>query len=365
LSSFVWTIFAVSFWDNNLAVSPFYLNFAIVFIFGLLFGYLFWKYDLLTVIIAQFVVIGAMHIVPLITNEVPFYFYSGLASIGLFSIPLLIMVIGFIKNELFQYEPDTTPAHIRRITDRVRMARELEIAQQVQMKLLPKESPQIADFDIAGICIPAREVGGDYYDFIPIGKDKLGIVIGDVSGKGVPAAIYMTLTKGIFQSHAEEDISPKDVLVKVNSLMYRSIERGSFVSIFYAILDITNKKLIYVRAGHNPAIHLKRENSDFALLQSDGIAVGLEKGEIFLDVIREQELLLESGDLIVLYTDGFSEAMNQDRDEYGEDRLIQVVENNKGDTAKNIIDAICTDVNSFVADYAQHDDMTMVVLKVG
>lgn len=364
IASFFWELYAIWFWDINLHFSPIYLNFVLALLVGIFFSYIFWKYDLLTVMIANFVVIGVMKTVPMVTSSADSIFYSGLASMALLGIPLIFMVRGFIKKEIFEYHPDTTPAHIKRITERERMAKELEIARQVQMRLLPKESPNIPGCDIAGICIPAKEVGGDYYDFIMMHERQVGIVIGDVSGKGVPAAIYMTLTKGIFQSHAEEHISPRDVLVKVNGLMYRTIERGSFVSMFYAILDVKNLTLRYSRAGHNPAIYIQRSNGHFSMLEPEGIALGLEEGAVFTQVIREQEIKLKKGDLLIFYTDGFTEAMNKHLEEYGEERLLKVIKANEEKPAKEIIEAVCRDVQSFVKDYPQHDDMTMVVVKI-
>lgn len=245
-----------------------------------------------------------------------------------------------------------------------RMSKELEIAHQVQMRLLPKESPKFPGFDIAGICIPAKEVGGDYYDYINFGDKKLGIAIGDVSGKGVPAAIYMTLTKGVLQSQAEGDMAPKDVLTKVNQLMYQSIERGSFVSMFYAVLDTVESKFVCSRAGHNPAIHFRSSNGDYTFVQPAGIALGLEKGKIFGDVIQDEEIKLVKGDLIVFYTDGFTEAMNTQRYDYGEKRLLNIVRENRNQNVRELIEAVCQDIKEFAQGHPQHDDMTMVAVKV-
>lgn len=345
-------------------LNPLYLELLLLFVLGLFFGALFWKYDLLTVLVANFVFFGVLQAIPIVTNTAPYLFYSGVVGLALLFVPVPFIIIGYLRKETFAYEADTTPAHIKRISERVRMAKELEIARQVQMKLLPKTSPNLAGCDVAGFCIPAKEVGGDYYDFIPLGEQRLGIAIGDVSGKGVPAAIYMTLTKGVFQSHAEVDVSPKKVLTKVNSLMYRSIERGSFVSMFYAIIDLVAMKMVYARAGHNPAIYFNRSKNLFDALEPAGIALGLERGEVFSQVIREQELPLQSGDLFVFYTDGFSEAMNRDQQQYSEERLYATIRDAAGDTAQNIIHAIYLDVKAFTHDYPQHDDMTMVVVKI-
>lgn len=248
--------------------------------------------------------------------------------------------------------------------ERERMSRELEIAHQVQMSLLPKESPKLSGFDIAGLCIPAEEVGGDYYDFIHLRDNKLGIAVGDVSGKGVPAAIYMTLTKGVIQSHAEEMASPREVLSKINSFMYQSIERKAFISMFYTVLDTKARKVICSRAGHNPGMHFKNGKGDFSWIEPSGIALGLEEGDVFSDVIHEQEIDLEPGDLLVFHTDGFNEAMNKHNDEYGEERLLDIIQKNKNKTSRELIDAVKHDVHTFTESHPQHDDMTMVTVKV-
>ena len=363
ITSVFWAVFSFIFWDFNIAISPIYLNLVIAFIIGLFFSYIFWKYDVLTVMITNFLVIAVMKTIPLITSESESIFMSGIFSLLLAALPLVFMVRGFMKKEVFEYKPETTPGHIKRISERERLQKELEIAHQVQMRLLPKESPSIPGCDIAGICIPAKEVGGDYYDFIMMSDKNVGMVIGDVSGKGVPAAIYMTLTKGIFQSHAEENVSPKDVLVKVNSLMYRTIERGSFVSMFYAVLDMERLTLRYARAGHNPAIYLHGAGES-KMLQPQGIGLGLEEGDVFQRVIVEEEITLSKGDLLVFYTDGFTEAMNKNLEEYGEERFFEVVRENEHKSSREIIESVYQDVKSFVKEFPQHDDMTMVVARV-
>ena len=280
------------------------------------------------------------------------------------ALPLLMGVVGVVRRQRFEFTIETMPRHIRRISERERMAKELEIARNVQMSLLPKTDPSIPGCDIAGVCIPAREVGGDYYDYVLFEDGRLGITIGDVSGKGVPAAIYMTLTKGILQSHAEDNISPRNVLVKVNSLMYRSIERNSFVSMFYAILDMKRATIRFARAGQCPMILMYRVGGESSMISPKGMALGLEMGKVFESVLEEDELPLESGQVMVFYTDGFTEAMNATNEEFGEERLLAAVTRHNGEPAHRIIEAVCAEVAAFTGDTPQHDDMTMVVVKI-
>ncbi len=364
LSSAIFALIAFPVWDLLISLEPITLTFLLAFINGLLFSFIFWRYDLLTAMFANYTLIGSLGVLVLMSNPSNSLQRMGWFSLVLLLAPVLLIIRGYLKRESFSYEPDTMPDHIRRITERERMAKELEIARQVQTHLLPKTSPSLPGCDIAGFCLPAKEVGGDYYDFISMDANKLGIAIGDVSGKGVPAAIYMTLTKGVFQSNAEINSSPKAVLTKVNSLLYRTIERGLFVSMFYAIIDMQQKTMTYARAGHNPAIYFSRSGDRFDLLESSGLALGLEKGTVFNEIIKEQQIALQVGDLLVFYTDGFTEAMNKNHHEFSEERLLQVIDHYKDKSSQEIIAAIYQKVRTFVQDYPQHDDMTIVVAKI-
>jgi serine phosphatase RsbU (regulator of sigma subunit) len=248
--------------------------------------------------------------------------------------------------------------------ERERLAKELEIAQQIQNRLFPHENPKIPGFDVAGKCIPAREVGGDYYDFIPDKQGKWGIVIGDVSGKGLPASIYMTLTKGVFQSHANENIHPKDLLSRINRFMYESIERNVFITLYFAILDPTNHQFTLARAGHLPALHYQQQNAKLALIESKGIGVGLENGEIFDQTIDSVNITLSPGDWIIFYTDGFTEAMNSAKQQYGEERLFQIIKEHLDASSELMISNIIENIQQFTAGAEMHDDMTMIAIKV-
>ncbi len=253
--------------------------------------------------------------------------------------------------------------NIQSEVERERIARELEIGQEVQKKLLPSLNIDIPGFDLAGFCLPAKEIGGDYYDIINGLDNKLGIIIGDVSGKGLPAAIYMTLTKGILQACVSDNLSPAEALSKANQLIYQIIERGFFVSVFFALLDYNSKKVVFSRAGHNPLIHYNKNTNEINTFQPGGIALGLEKGSHFRSEIEEAELQLNSGDILVFYTDGFSEAMNDQQEEFGEDRLLDIIKKHNEESAPSIIDRIHEQVMDFTGDTPRHDDMTMMILK--
>ncbi len=360
---FCFTTFVV--WELPFGFLRFTESYIILALFGLLFSYLFMKYDLLTTLTANFVIIGFNEAIPLLTSTGDGFAATQWLSVLLLATPLCIALTGFVKRGRFEFTPATMPTHIQRISERERMAKELEIARRVQMSLLPKTNPTAEGYDISGICIPALEVGGDYYDFVNLGGRQIGIAIGDVSGKGVPAAIYMTLTKGILQSHAEDNVSPKTVLSKVNSLMYRTIDRNSFVSMFYAILDPEKKIIRFARAGQCPVIVTQGAGKQDMLLTPKGMALGLEMGKVFDAVLEEQEVQLHAGEVLVFYTDGFTEAMTESGDEFGEQRLTTSLAHHRHKSATEIIKGICIDVEKFTNGHPQHDDMTMVVVKVG
>ena len=333
------------------------------FIVGLIQGYVFWRHGLLAAMAAMIFFTGVNQAGVLLSSEAMFFSSNALAGVLLLAGMLLVGLIALKRGEEFEYTPEDEPAHIRRIKERVRLQKELEIAHRVQLGLLPKTNPNVAGFDIAGVCMPALEVGGDYFDFVDLHEGNLGIAVGDVSGKGIPAAIYMTLTKGILQSHAGEDPSPKHVLSKVNNLMYRTIERNWYVSMFYAVLDSRRRLLRFARAGHNPGIVFRTGESQARLLQTAGIGLGLDAGEKFNRTLVEGELQMSPGDTLVLYTDGFTEAMNRDTEEFGEERFFELLQRHKHSTASELVNHIFNAVKEFAGDHPQHDDMTLVVLK--
>ncbi len=364
VSLLLWCGAAFTIWDLPFGTTGPVGSIIIAALFGIIFSILFIRFDLVTTIVANFVITAVNAAIPILTGSSAYSAELRWTFLVLMALPLLMGVVGVVRRQRFEFTIETMPRHIQRISERERMAKELEIARNVQMSLLPKTDPSIPGCDIAGVCIPAREVGGDYYDYVLFEDGRLGITIGDVSGKGVPAAIYMTLTKGILQSHAEDNISPRNVLVKVNSLMYRSIERNSFVSMFYAILDMKHATMRFARAGQCPMILMHRVGGESSMISPKGMALGLEMGKVFESVLEEDELPLESGQVMVFYTDGFTEAMNATNEEFGEERLLAAVTRHNGEPAHRIIEAVCAEVAAFTGDTPQHDDMTMVVVKI-
>jgi serine phosphatase RsbU (regulator of sigma subunit) len=256
------------------------------------------------------------------------------------------------------------PDYVRRVYERERIQRELEIARNVQVSFLPRHNPDIPHLDVATLCVPAKEVGGDYYDFIELGQDRLGVVIGDVSGKGISAAFYMTLTKGLLKAQARSGGSPRAVLTLLNELFYENAERGIFISMIYGIFDLKRRTLTFARAGHNPMMLRSCKKEMVEELSSPGIALGLESGEAFARTIEERTIGIEKDDIFIFYTDGINEARGKQEDEFGEDRLMLLIERNGDMKAGDLIEEIKAEIGRFTRNIDQHDDMTAVVIKI-
>jgi serine phosphatase RsbU (regulator of sigma subunit)/Tfp pilus assembly protein PilF len=245
-----------------------------------------------------------------------------------------------------------------------RMEHELELARQVQQSLLPAAPPEIAGLDVAAVCVPALEVGGDYYDYFRTGERSLGIAIGDVSGKGLPAAIYMTLIKGVIRSHALPGIEPNELLTSVNHHLHEIFSRGKFASMIYATIDLERMELRYASAGQNPPL-LIHDRQRISPERTEGMALGLARSETFAPPLVGYLHPLRRGDTIVFYTDGFSEAMNEGREEYGDEQLIEsALRHSVLPDARRVLEAVGSDVEHFTGSAPRHNDMTMIVVKI-
>jgi|GEM_PF-1624515 len=260
--------------------------------------------------------------------------------------------------------PDYIPNYILELANRERMARELEIARQVQQNFLPGENPTVPGFELIAACHPASEVGGDYYEFLSVSDNRLALAIGDVSGKGIQAAFFMTLIKGFTQSITESGEQPVAFLSRVNRLFHRNAPRGTFVSMIYGHLDLSGKSLTLARAGHNPAVWYQASTGEAQLVTSTGMALGLITDARFEDTLEAVTLQLAPGDLVFLYTDGYTEAMNRAGELYGEERLLQIIAASSAKTLTEIVDAIDADVRAFAGGVTQHDDMTIMGVRV-
>lgn len=245
--------------------------------------------------------------------------------------------------------------------EKQRIKEEITLARKIQEGLLPKENPELPGLEIAGISIPATTVGGDYFDFIQLTPKKLLVVVADVSGKGMSAALYMSKVQGMVQLAAHMYNSPKEMLIHVNRRIFDGIERKSFITMILALFDLQKKKVRICRAGHNKA--LIGSNGKLHYLDAPGIGLGLERGPVFESELREIVKPLTPDSLFLFYTDGLTEAMNGNGSQFGEDAVADLVKTRRNLPASALQKTILTAVEEFRGPSEQHDDLTMVVVK--
>lgn len=240
-----------------------------------------------------------------------------------------------------------------------RAAQELEIARRVQARLFPQSKPQAGALQYAGVCIQARQVGGDYYDFLALGPDRLGLVIGDIAGKGIAGALLMANLQANLRSQCANALNePIARLPFVNQLFYENTGDSSYATLFFGEYDAKSERLRYANCGHLPALLLHREG-ELERLNSNCTVLGLFKRWDY--VIEDVSFL--AGDLLILYTDGLSEATNEAGEEFGEERLVQSLRRHQALCPEQVIEALVTEVRSF-APSEQQDDITLVVAQV-
>jgi sigma-B regulation protein RsbU (phosphoserine phosphatase) len=258
---------------------------------------------------------------------------------------------------------------LRQAAEKKRLEEELRIAHEIQMSLLPQGPLRMPGMAVTALCVPAREVGGDYYDFLPLDNHRVGVLIADVSGKGTSAALYMAELKGLVLSLSRIHTSPRDLLITANRIIAEHLDARSFITMTYAVVDMRARTMTYARAGHTPLIYLpgaEHSGHRIRILTPDGMVLGLklDNGEMFERLLEEQTIPLRAGDLYLFFTDGISEAMNAGDDCFGEQRLATLVEEHAHLAADELRERVLREIKSFVGDAPQHDDMTMILLKV-
>jgi phosphoserine phosphatase RsbU/P len=247
-------------------------------------------------------------------------------------------------------------------SEKLRIEQDLTLARKIQQGLLPKQIPEFDKLDIYGEMIPAMQVGGDYFDVIPISNKKLFVVVADVSGKGLSASLYMTKVQTVVQFLCNAEKSPKDILIEINKRLYTSFERNSFVTMAIALFDMENMKVKISRAGHMPIIEGK--DGEIHQYKTKGLGIGLESGKIFERTLVEEEIPLCSNQFFVFYSDGITEAMNFRNDLFGEEKLIEILNYEELRSSEEIVEELFNNINSFKGKAKQNDDMTVVVVKV-
>ena len=259
-----------------------------------------------------------------------------------------IAIVAIENNRLFDEE-----------IEKKRLENELGLALEIQKNLLPKQIPNIPNFDLSGISVPSRHVGGDYYDFIQLPDNQIFITIADVSGKGMPASLLMANVQAALRILAPLMLPLKQLIERLNKIVYQNTSPEKFVTLFCGVLNYEKREFKYLNAGHNPPIHFKSNNRQ-KLLTEGGLILGFSEDKF---PYTEGEALLEQNDIIILYTDGITEASNEIRQEYGEEKLVEAITKTKNYSASQIQSYIFEDVKEFSSHAPQSDDITLVVLK--
>tara|TARA_B100001123_G_scaffold438925_1_gene574742 strand:+ start:201 stop:2375 length:2175 start_codon:yes stop_codon:yes gene_type:complete len=250
-----------------------------------------------------------------------------------------------------------------------RMEQDLRIAREIQMSLLPGPSLQVPGFVISTHCVSAREVGGDYFDVLQLDDDRIAVLIADVAGKGTSAALYMAELKGIILSLSRSYHSPRDLLINANKIISEQLDSRSFITMTYAVVDTNSRTLTYARAGHTPLLHVPGPGSSLSevrRLMPNGMALGfqLDKGDMFNQVLAEDSFTLAPGDTLVFYTDGVTEAMNENFDSFGEEQLVVSIDAHRDFDPAQLRQQIVGEIDAFVGKGTQHDDMTLIFLRI-
>ena len=247
--------------------------------------------------------------------------------------------------------------------EKKRLDHDLEIARDIQRILLPAEAPSVNGFEISGINVPARQVSGDYFDYIKVDDQRLGVAIADVSGKGVPASLIMAICRSVLRSQAAQNPSPADVLQKVNRQLYPDIKEDMFISMAYLILDHAHNGVTLSRAGHDAPLLYKSSSQVVTPLKPPGMVLGIDSGNVFDRLTSDVAVPLERDDCLVLYTDGVTEAIDAEGDEFGVERMIQSVRASAMNGAPAIVTRLIDDLRDFVGSQPQNDDITLIAIR--
>lgn len=240
----------------------------------------------------------------------------------------------------------------------IKMQEEFRLASQIQTDLLPKEFPKVPGYDIAGATFPARTIGGDYFDFIPIDDHEIAVCLGDVSGKGLPAALLMANLQASLRSQTHNGNSVKECISRCNRQLYQSTSPEKFATLFYGILDTRSHTLTYCNAGHEPPF-LMRASGELTRFSEGGTMIGIMDSFPF----QETPVPLAPGDTLVVYSDGVSEAMNGDMEQFGEARIVDLLKENSSKSAAELIDRLVKGVRAHAGSAPQYDDITILVVK--
>lgn len=280
------------------------------------------------------------------------------------------------KNDLIFFEEDKTAINtfadyasiaiensllLEQSIEKQRLEKELDVARDIQKRILPVKNPVVNNLSISTFFTPAFEVGGDYYDFFEIDRNKLGFVIADVSGKGISAAFIMAEIKGIFNSLSKMIDTPKQILEKVNEILLQRLTKKDFVSALYGIIDSEKEELTFARAGHCPAILIR--NSKIRTFKTSGIGLGLTNSFDFNNHLEEITINLKDDDTLAFYTDGITESKNDKLEDFGEEHFSNILIEHSDKSVNEITDEVIKEVSLFSRSHHQYDDITLIILK--
>lgn len=252
----------------------------------------------------------------------------------------------------------------KNIVEREILHKEMQLAEEIQRALIPRQLPTIHGFDVGTIYKAARMVGGDLFDFVKIDDETFGVVVADVSGKGVPGSLVMSMVRTALRLEAKGNRSARDILLRLNDYVVDDIKRGMFVTILLAVIDTRSRQVNFASAGHNPVIHYGRRTGEAVFMNAKGMPVGVKTDRTeFAAGLEEGAIDLEPDDFLVIYTDGVTEGRGDQRRAYGTDRVIDIIRENQDRSAGEAASAIENDIARFIGKHDQHDDITMVILK--
>lgn len=293
--------------------------------------------------------------VAILVNPLVVFYQMRLALMVVTVNGVLALIVGLLT---FVYEQMRHQIE-EEASERGRLEQEMTIARDIQMELLPRTFPRIPGLDMFAFTVPARHVGGDCYDVIDVGDGRLALTIGDVSGKGTPAAILMANVQAAVRALSESGIPADQLITRVNKLVHNFTEESAFITFFYCVLDTRTGDLRYVNAGHNPPCVFRADGSK-EYLHRGGLVIGIMPGAEY----EEGRTVLAPGDDLVLYTDGITEAVNPEEEMFGEERLEALLAEHRHASAREIEEYVYSGIRDFVGAAAQSDDLTMVVVKL-
>ena len=247
--------------------------------------------------------------------------------------------------------------------EKKRLDHDLEIAREIQAILLPSRPPAVIGYELSGINVPARQVSGDYYDYIRVDDRRVGVAIADVSGKGVPAALIMAMCRSVIRSEAVGKTSAAEVLRRVNQQLYPDIKEDMFISMAYLIIDSSTPNVTLARAGHDAPLFYRAVNQNVDKLTPKGMALGIDSGEVFNRVTADFSFELAVDDCLLLYTDGATEALDEEGMEFGLPRLMRALQSSAAKGATGIVKRLTEEVKNFAGNFPQHDDITLIAIR--